>query len=182
MESNHYRVLDKTVRVYWNSHRNLYSIQHQIDKKWKILSYATEVVLADVKFIVNPTGSQKVKDTNTKNVHAYAEGRWVILDDTQYVASPGLRFFQYYDLDDPCSCGEIDCVGQIIYNPSLHTSFMDVETNTPITEAPFCSLETWLNTASFGAEDQWRPIDHPHLYNYKLPKLYKADVYAAEHL
>lgn len=175
-----YKVTDKTVRVHWNSHRNLYSVLHKEQKSWKLLCYATYVTLADVKFVVREAGAKKVKDTGVKNVHAFVEGRWTFINHAEHEFA-GNKHFQIHFLADPCKqCDELDCICKVEYNPHHDNQFIDIKTGLPITEAPFCALETWKAHGSvFNGLDK---IDKPELYKFKLNKEYVADVYAMEHM
>ena len=58
------------VRVYWNLHRNCWSVLH----KRKVIAYSNNLLLQDVRFIVSEPGRQRVIREKRKNVHAFAEG------------------------------------------------------------------------------------------------------------
>lgn len=62
--------MPKKVRVYWNLHRDCWSILHNR----KVIGYADSVLLKDVNFIVSENGRQRVIKEKRKNVHAFAEG------------------------------------------------------------------------------------------------------------
>lgn len=59
------------VRVYWNVHRKLYSVQY----KGKVVAHTTDISLEDVTFIVRKAGREKVLRENRKNVHAFVCGK-----------------------------------------------------------------------------------------------------------
>ena len=77
------------VRVYWNLHRNCWSIQDC--KSGLVRGYKSWVVLDDAKFVVRKSGQKRVREQDKKNVHAFAVGyiqdsktepsRMVYLDD-----------------------------------------------------------------------------------------------------
>ena len=79
----------KKVRVYWNLHRNCWSIQDC--KSGLVRGYKSWVVLDDAKFVVRKSGQKRVREQSKKNVHAFAVGyiqdsktepsRMVYLDD-----------------------------------------------------------------------------------------------------
>lgn len=65
------------VRVYWNLHKDCYSIQTKTDKDWKVTLHADQVRLQDVQFIVQPGNRDRVRAEQRKNVHAFMVGTWV---------------------------------------------------------------------------------------------------------
>jgi hypothetical protein len=58
------------VKVYWNLHRDCWSIQH----KGKVIGHASSLMLSDVTFKVYESGRQRVLREKKKNVHAFACG------------------------------------------------------------------------------------------------------------
>ena len=65
------------VDVYWNLHKNTYSVRH----KGKVVSHVPCIRLANVQWIVQPAGRQRVLRDRRKNVHAFARGTWLTNDD-----------------------------------------------------------------------------------------------------
>lgn len=65
------------VRVYFNLHKKLFSIQNKTPRGWRLLKHSSRVVLKDVKFLVYESGRARVLAEKKKNVHAYVEGEWV---------------------------------------------------------------------------------------------------------
>lgn len=63
-------ILGKKVFVYWNLHKNLYSVQH----KGKVVFHATSIKLKDAFFVVRESGRKKVLREKCKNVHAGVRG------------------------------------------------------------------------------------------------------------
>lgn len=69
------------VRVYWNLHKDCYSIigwEPRSSSYGRLIEdrpHREEVWLEDVKFIVQPAGRRRVLKENRKNVHAYLEGQ-----------------------------------------------------------------------------------------------------------
>ena len=61
---------DKPVKVYWNLHRNCYSVQ----QNGLVVCHADKVELKDVTFKVNEKGRQRVLKEGRKNVHAFVIG------------------------------------------------------------------------------------------------------------
>lgn len=63
------------VRVYFNLHKNVYSVQHWVKGKgWRLFKHEDAVFLKDVSFKVYETGRQRVLSERRKNVHAYVIG------------------------------------------------------------------------------------------------------------
>ena len=101
------------VRVYWNLHKDMWSIK---DKKAnKLLGWSTSIILTDCTFPVSEAGRQRVLASGHKNVHAYIEG--TLIDDIPP--------------DDPIDMLEIG------YNPKLGPSFVVKvnDTYTPVHKA-----------------------------------------------
>ncbi len=82
------------VRVYWNLHKDCYSLlnwEPRDPDKGRLLKdfpHRNSVELHDVKFIVQPGGHARVLREKRKNVHAYLEGELVNED---FSISPGYR-------------------------------------------------------------------------------------------
>lgn len=72
MESNKNRGIDKSkpVKVYWNLHRNCYSVQ----QNGLVVGHTDHIELRDVTFKVNEAGRQRVLKERKKNVHAFIIG------------------------------------------------------------------------------------------------------------
>jgi hypothetical protein len=66
------------VRVYWNLHKDCYSVTKWVGgpDKGRVVAYLDEIRLEDVKFIVQPAGRERVLREKRKNVHAFLEGFW----------------------------------------------------------------------------------------------------------
>lgn len=96
------------VRVYYNVHKGLFSIQDPQTRV--ILGHSPTVVLDEAKFVVYEKGRQKVKRTKQKNVHAFVVGRFAGTE------APG---------------GEEFRAGT--YNPHFNKTFIDAETKAPLT-------------------------------------------------
>lgn len=65
------------VRVYWNLHKNCWSIQH----KGKVVEHANSILLKNVRFSVSEAGRQRVLREKRKNVHAFAKGELVAINE-----------------------------------------------------------------------------------------------------
>ena len=64
------------VRVYRNLARDSYSVMAmEGPDKGRVVAWAKEVFLDDVKFVVRESGRQRVLNERRKNVHAFVDGR-----------------------------------------------------------------------------------------------------------
>lgn len=82
------------------------------DRTLKKKTDDTYVLLKDVRFVVNPKGSQRVKEQGRRNTHAYVRGRLIEHDST--------------------TTPTIDGMVQCTYNPFEHTSFIRTDTGEPV--------------------------------------------------
>jgi len=62
------------VRVYYNLHKKLLSVQSKVKNGWRVISHESSVALRDVEFKVSEAGRQRVLREKRKNVHAFIEG------------------------------------------------------------------------------------------------------------
>ena len=64
------------VRVYRNLARDSYSVMAmEGPDKGRVVAWAKEVFLDDVKFVVRESGRQRVLNERRKNVHAFVDGK-----------------------------------------------------------------------------------------------------------
>jgi hypothetical protein len=100
------------VYVYWNLHRHCWSVK----KKGIVVAHCDSLLLKNVTFKVSEPGRQRVIKEKRKNVHAYANGDVVLINE------PKPFYF--------------DC--KITYNPYFYDSFVFYENvNRKILSAPF---------------------------------------------
>jgi hypothetical protein len=62
------------VRVYFNLHKKMLSVQEKINGSWKVVDHVEQIWLGNAKFKVSEVGRQRVIKNKRKNVHAYIEG------------------------------------------------------------------------------------------------------------
>jgi len=62
------------VRVYFNLHKKLLSVQTKVNGRWKVIKHVDGIALRDVCFKVSEVGRQRVLREKRKNVHAFIEG------------------------------------------------------------------------------------------------------------
>lgn len=58
------------VEVYYNLHKNLFSVRH----KGKVIMHTYDVQITNPTFVVRPSGRAKVLAEGRKNVHAFVRG------------------------------------------------------------------------------------------------------------
>lgn len=68
-------LIGERVQVYWNLHKNCYSV-HALSgpERGRVAAHTFLVDLADVTFAVQPAGRQRIVDGEPKNVHAFIRG------------------------------------------------------------------------------------------------------------
>ena len=69
----------KPVRVYWNFHRKIYSVQLKVDGRWKVAAHLSYFSIRNPIYRVSQAGRARVLREGRKNVHAYIYGellRW----------------------------------------------------------------------------------------------------------
>lgn len=108
----------KRVRVYFNLHRKLFSVQEKTSKGWRVWLHANQITLENVVFKVSEAGRQRVIREKKKNVHAFVEGD-MVLDGTE----------------------PIHTSTQLSYNPYKAGSFVDRDSQTPVHKAKFALLK-----------------------------------------
>lgn len=62
------------VRVYFNLHKRMFSVQRKKPEGWRLWKHLKEVRLLNVCYKVSEAGRQRVIREEKKNVHAYMEG------------------------------------------------------------------------------------------------------------
>ena len=60
------------VRVYWNLHRKMWSIQ----KGGLVIDHKKSLFLHNANFVVREGGQKRVRESGHKNVHAFVCGEW----------------------------------------------------------------------------------------------------------
>ena len=111
---------NKRVYVYFNLHRNVFSIRQSN----RVKCHAKQLCLKDVRYLVQPAGRSKVLETGVKNVHAGLSGYFV-----DRVPVPAVSF-------------------DVTYNPFKYSTFVDVEDREPQEWSEFAYLSSgngWKN-------------------------------------
>ena len=60
------------VRVYWNLHKKVWSVQDV--KSGRVVAHRQFITIRDAKFVVRKGGQKRVREEGKKNVHAFAVG------------------------------------------------------------------------------------------------------------
>lgn len=111
------------VEVYWNLHRNVWSIRDRRTRR--VVAHSASVELADVSFAVSAAGNARVREEGRKNVHAFGRGRLVSLRPT---SPPAVRT-------------------TVTYNPYEHTTFVTKPYGQPV----FSAERAWFGYRTVAA-------------------------------
>jgi len=91
------------VDVYKNLHKDTWSVRDR--KTGRVVAHQDEVHVLDAKFVVQPSGRERVLQEGRKNVHAFVRGTLAtyqeVLDDprTFYLVTPYLIRYNPYQED-----------------------------------------------------------------------------------
>lgn len=111
----------RKVRMYWNLHKNIWSVQDC--KTGRVTNHVTALTLADAKFVVRPAGRARVLREGKKNVHAFAVGTISLKNGIATCMTEGSR--------------------PVTYNPYKNDTFVFADTGEPVTEAHAISMCIW---------------------------------------
>lgn len=106
-------LIGKYVWIYRNLHKDCFSIMY----KGRVIAYTNEIILKNVKFVVQKAGYEKFKSSGIKNVHAFVRGTITNLNNVT------------------------DFKEEIIYNPKINNFFFNFKSKNPIYEANFSLLK-----------------------------------------
>jgi hypothetical protein len=110
------------VAVYFNLHRNIFSIQSREKGDYgKVIAHKDSVVIKSPKFVVRQAGREKVLRDRAKNVHAFVVGYLVDEVDTRNPSK------------------------DITYNPYQYSTFVVKDTEQPIEQAEYAVLRLSYN-------------------------------------
>lgn len=70
-------LINLPVRVYWNSHKKLFSVQVQNGSSWYVVGHSANVQLINCTFTVSQAGHRRALREKVKNVHAFVRGTLV---------------------------------------------------------------------------------------------------------
>ena len=106
------------VKVYYNLHKNCYSIVSLEKENYgRVIKHSNCVPLFDAQFKVSEKGRQRVLREQKKNVHAYVVGTLVRQDE------PNFWWTEYFPIK------------LATYNPYKYSSFVDAHSKKPLAKA-----------------------------------------------
>jgi len=106
--------------VYWNLHKNIFSIQSREKNNYgKVVAHKDSVVVGLPKFVVRQAARKKVLKDKQKSVHAFVVGN--LEPDMFFNLGPGRL---------------------VTYNPYKYDSFVMADTKEPIKEGTLVRLRT----------------------------------------
>ena len=104
------------VRVYWNLHKKVWSVQD--GKSGLVIDHRQNLLLERAKFVVRKGGQKRVREEGKKNVHAFAYGEWNQKEYHTFKNMPLWRrvsynpykndFFMVQKFSDPYEYKELD--------------------------------------------------------------------------
>jgi len=107
----------KQIRIYYNFHKKLFSVQEKVNGSWKVVEYTNEIFIRNATFKVSESGRQRVLKQKRKNVHAFILGE-------RFPFIP--KSFVYRD--------------EISYNPYKGPNFMVLSENKPLDRAKYVAI------------------------------------------
>lgn len=60
------------IRVYYNLHKGCFSVQDKASRR--VVEHTHDIIVRNARFIVQPSGRQKARNTGQKTVHAFVDG------------------------------------------------------------------------------------------------------------
>ena len=114
------------IQVYFNLHKRKLSVRH----KGKVIEHASQVLLKNATFHVQPAGREKVLREKRKNVHAYVSGK--LKESFWHTQAPSYVW---------------TAEQRVSYNPYKNKSFVDKLTNETITSAKVVHIADKVITA-----------------------------------
>lgn len=117
-------VKGERVRVYYNLHRSVWSVQNT---KGQVIAHLPEVSLTNVSWVVRPAGRAKVIAEGKKNIHAFGVGN--------YTAIAGGFVDSHGGLTEP----KVNSLKRARYNPYKAGHFID-EDGKKLTQSIFAEF------------------------------------------
>ena len=115
-----------TIRVYYNFHKKLFSVQEKVKGRWKVVDHTKDLIIRNATFKVSEAGRQRVLKEKRKNVHAFIVGE-------RFHFHP--RIPAYKDT--------------VMYNPYKGKHFNIVNADRPIDSAKYVTIVDGKPTAWF---------------------------------
>lgn len=78
MEGSDMLTTGDPVSIYWNLHRNVFSVLARSGpQRGRVVAHVDSFTLNEVTFVVRNAGRQRVLREQRKNVHAFVTGSWM---------------------------------------------------------------------------------------------------------
>ena len=96
------------VRIYWNFHKKVYSVQVKTKGRWKVATHLSYFALWNPTYKVYQSGRARVLREKRKNVHAFIYGRLLEFGESKVREAI------------------VDCVSEdrVTYNPHAYDTFI----------------------------------------------------------
>ena len=120
-------------QVYWNKTKGCYSIKHAT--LGFVVGHANEVLMHNCKFVVSPTGRDRVRATGHKTVHAWVEGTIQYTVDFKEYKNRGFHHTDAHNSEQT--------MVPLRYNPMVDDRFC---TN----KSPWCDYVTGAEVVNLG--------------------------------
>jgi hypothetical protein len=85
----------KQVRIYYNLHKKMLSVQTKVNGQWKVTAHQSAAFLKNVTFRVSESGRQRVLKEKRKNVHAFITGELIDALPKNYERFDSARYNPY---------------------------------------------------------------------------------------
>lgn len=123
------------VRVYFNIHRRMFSVQKKTEKGWRLWCHTDFMFLKNVRFIVNEQARLKVIERRRKSVHAFIEGDIPNTGEDKFYGKTEVKYNPYH-------CGNFvtvpDLQGEFI--PVLKANAVSCQLNSQRKPRIYCEL------------------------------------------
>ena len=130
------------VRIYWNFHRKVFSVQVKVAGRWKVCDYANHLALISPIFKISNAGRIRVRREGRKNVHAFIEG---------ILVSPfGADALEHMEMTEEY---------RISYDPYKNATFQAYQLGKEVEQACDCNIQILQASVREG-----RPILHGYAY------------------
>lgn len=100
--------LNQQVRIYFNLHKKLLSVQAKVDGRWKVVAHVEDAYVRNATFKVSEAGRQRVIKEKRKNVHAYILGE--LEAEISYLSDKPFHPVRY----NPYETNKFQCQGESI--------------------------------------------------------------------
>jgi hypothetical protein len=85
----------KQVRIYFNLHKKMLSVQTKVNGQWKVTAHQAAAFLKNATFKVSESGRQRVLKEKLKTVHAFITGELIDALPKNYERFDSARYNPY---------------------------------------------------------------------------------------